>query len=234
MNSLKTKLVRNIASIAAIGAASASLSTLLGASSAQALSAMSFPANSSTNSTSTTSTRGYSFNVNSPITVTHLSIFDENGDGLGQSHDIGLWDPAGTLIASATVPSGTTAALSADNLFRIVPITSVPLAVGNGYVVGAVFLSGSPDKQAIPSASLITTPAEITFVNGRVINNGIAALTRPTSAFGIPFTGGSFEFQSTAVPVPFAFSPIVGLIPTAIGSGISKLRRSRSKKVVSA
>jgi len=79
---------------------------------------------------------GWQFNVLSPITVNAMTWFDDGQDGLQISHEIGIWDPAGTLIAATnvTIPAGTTATL--DGIWRTVSIAPTLLPVGNGYIVG--------------------------------------------------------------------------------------------------
>src|ERR1700693_727987 len=52
-------------------------------------------------------TLGWSFSVNSSISVTSLGAYDASLYGLNVAHDVGIWDAAGDLLASATVPSGT-------------------------------------------------------------------------------------------------------------------------------
>ena len=150
-----------------------------------------------TNGTSTNTTRGFQFDVTQPgVIATALSFWDENGDGLNDSHDVGLWDPSGVLIASATVGSGTSASLLGE--FRFVDIADVALAVATGYVVGAVFAQGSDDLQAQQWTGLVSAPG-ISYVGGRFINNGSLTLTRPTSSFsGLP--GGSLLLGSNDVP----------------------------------
>ena len=181
-------------------AALAILGGLAASAQAAPVSALTFTA-ASTNSTTTTTTRGYAFNVTSAgLVATHLSFWDEGGDGLGQSHDVGLWNPAGILIASATVPSGTAATLLDG--FRFVDIADVALPVGNGYVVGALFLDGSPDRQAL-SLSGLGTASGITYVQGRFIN-GPVTLTLPTTSLSLGLPGGSLlvDLQAIAVPEP--------------------------------
>src|SRR5258708_4669822 len=51
---------------------------------------------------------GWQFSVHSPITVDGLGIFDFDPAGLGDSHQVGLWDNAGTLLAQTTVTTGST------------------------------------------------------------------------------------------------------------------------------
>src|SRR6476660_2949748 len=52
-------------------------------------------------------TLGWEFDANAAVTIRALGVFDDNQDGLGQSHEVGLFNGTGTLLASATVASGT-------------------------------------------------------------------------------------------------------------------------------
>ena len=184
---------------------------------ANAIPALTFPSVGFENSAGTTSTRGYAFDVLSAVTVTHLSFYDSpfNGVGLADSHEVGLWDPSGVLLSSGTIASGVVAPLDSTGLFRLLDVADFVLGIGTGYTVGALFIAGSADRQAsqLPSVS---TPAEISYVERRFINNGIASLTRPTSTDGIlGLPGGSFEIAA-AVPEPTTLS-LFGLSLAGLG-----------------
>src|SRR5438477_11587207 len=62
------------------------------------------------------STNGWAFSTASAITVTSLGYWDFGSDGLATSHQVGIWDSAGTLLMSGTVAAGTADSLS--NGFR--------------------------------------------------------------------------------------------------------------------
>src|ERR1700712_4495323 len=49
---------------------------------------------------------GWSFTVNSPITVSSLGYFDGNALGLNESHAVTLYKSDGTVLTSATVVTG--------------------------------------------------------------------------------------------------------------------------------
>src|SRR5581483_3385210 len=49
---------------------------------------------------------GWQFQVNAPVTVDGLGLFDVNPAGLSESHQVGLWDNSGNLLAQTTVTSG--------------------------------------------------------------------------------------------------------------------------------
>jgi len=170
-----------------------------------------------TNGTSITSTRGYSFDVTESlgIMVTHLSFFDNLGDGLAESHDVGIWDSAGILLASTTIAAGTVDPLDATGKFRTTAITPTFLAAGDDYVVGAVFLINSGDLQAINMTGL-AMGAGLAYGQTRFNNNGVASLSFPTntiSQIGLP--GGSFQYGP--VPEPATFVAIgLGLVALAL------------------
>ena len=74
---------------------------------------------------------GWQFQVNAPVVVDGIGLFDVNPAGLSESHQVGLWDNNGLLLASTTVTSGSTFVSSAsgagDWLFaNIAPIVLVP------------------------------------------------------------------------------------------------------------
>jgi hypothetical protein len=69
--------------------------------------------------------------------VNWLGYYDQNGDGLANSHVVTLWDNGNqSIIATATVPAGTAAPLL--NGYRWVQLAStVTLNYGSYYVIGA-------------------------------------------------------------------------------------------------
>jgi len=69
--------------------------------------------------------------------VNWLGYYDQNGDGLANSHVVTLWDNnTQTIVASATVAAGTAAPLI--NGYRWVQLAStVTLNYGSYYVIGA-------------------------------------------------------------------------------------------------
>src|SRR5690349_19066278 len=98
-------------------------------------------------------TYGWDFTVNSPIRVSALGLFDSPffqtsipGDGLLESHAIGLWRAASDspLLATATLAAGTDARLFAN--FRYQSIDPVDLEPGQ-YVIGAYFSGNNADFQ---------------------------------------------------------------------------------------
>ncbi len=62
---------------------------------------------------------GYKFAVNFPLSVVQLGVYDDFGDGLIGSHEVGLFKADGTPIVSTTIQ--TTDAL--NGVFRFAPIS---------------------------------------------------------------------------------------------------------------
>jgi hypothetical protein len=148
--------------------------------------------------------------------VTQLGVWDENGNGLAQSHMVTIWDSTGTAVAQVTIPSGTGAE---TNGFRYVSIGSVLLAAGN-YTIGAFYGALGSDTASV-SSSAISTAAGVTYAGSR----GTADNAFPASDdFGLPnsYFGPNFQF-TTGVPTPDSGST-VSLLGCAL-LGLAALRR---------
>lgn len=150
---------------------------------------------SATHNPSGTSTYGWAFDVNTAITVDSLGIWDEGGDGFAEAHDIGLWDGAGNLLTSTTIPAGTGSVLNSG--FRYFDIIDLVLGVGTGYIIGAT--NFDVDRLLVNTSSVTTDPS-ITFHGNRFIDGG-GVLTRPTNTFSSNSYFGP-NFTITSVPEP--------------------------------
>lgn len=189
------------------------LALALASSSAASASTIILTNPTGSNPASSDSTRGFAFDTSIAFTVTHLAFYDFGGDGLGASHEVGLWDPSGTLLVSAVVGSGTSAPLSEDGLWRMVDIEDFVIPAASGYVVAASFTANS-DHQFSNAPGTING---ITYVGGRGINNNTSVLTYPTSTFSVGYGGGGL-----AVAVP---EPSVTLLAVAGMLGLIRRRR---------
>ena len=74
------------------------------------------------------------------------------------SHQVGFWSFDGTLLASATVPAGTTAPLLDG--YRYVPISPVllPAGVDSAYLVAAQYSADDADDRVTPVGSFLNLP----------------------------------------------------------------------------
>ena len=140
-------------------------------------------------------TLGWTFTVNTSITVVALGAWDSNGDGFADSHAVGLWEDGGALLASTPVSSGDT--LIAN--FRYAAIGPVTLAAGRTYVVGASDL-GLGDDYVLDSAGSVIP--QITYGQPRFFSG--AGLSRPDFAGGRSFSyfGGNFLVDGGVIPEP--------------------------------
>ena len=157
-------------------------------------------------------TLGFEFHVNSPITITGLSIYDDRKDGLATTHDAGLWTSGGTLLASTVIPAGTAAPLV--GWFRVQSISAVTLGVGD-YVVGA---RTEFENYTWNPIGFSTIP-QVTFLVDKFSIGG--GLNFPTSSSGlVGFFGGN---ASTGVTVPDNGNTVALLGASVLG--LAALRR---------
>jgi len=179
---------------------------------------LNFDVNSGNSGANNDQTVGWMFNVDSVITVTHLSWYDHDQDGIDE-HEVGIWAPDASLVASVVIPSGTAATL--DGIWRIVDIPDVVLQVGAGYVVGGY--NGASSTDVLKANTSQTVAPQITFVDAMYSETGLG-FVRPDQ-FSIAtsgFYGPSFNYQVGAVPEPATM--------LALAAGGAALLRRRNRK----
>ena len=148
---------------------------------------------------------GYQFTPLVDISVSSLGFFDFLGDGLGESHTVGIFDNAGELLSSTVVPSGTVSLL--DDGFRYNDIAPITLSAGETYTAAALVLSNADfigyadveDALVNPAISLGSLPA-------RYIIHTETELQFPTETVGLAGTEMYYgpNFKLTVVPLPSA------------------------------
>jgi hypothetical protein len=143
-------------------------------------------------------TVGWGFSLSAPVVLTQLGVWDENGDGLGQSHLVTVWNSTGTVIeAQITVPSGKAASITSG--FRYVTLSTPILLSAGNYTIGT-FLSAFGSDTASISASAISTASGVTYAGSRATaGNAFPS----TDDFSLPnsYFGPNFQFTSpTSVP----------------------------------
>jgi hypothetical protein len=152
--------------------------------------------------------------------VLRLGVWDRSSDGLKTSHVVGLWDPSGNLLASATVAGGTAGALVND--FRYVSITPVDLEAGHDYLIGALYVP-SPMDHFIGggSGNTFTSDPRITWRNpARYSALPDAPLTFPSEETAL--YAGAFGPNFTFTPEPATLALL------ALGGLAGYLRRRRA------
>ena len=147
-------------------------------------------------------TFGYQFTAIVPFVVVQLGYFDAGGDGLSDSHPVALFNSAGTILVSATVPAGTAGTLT--NGFRYASIAPTPLTTGTytigGYANGTSlddFLFGMTGSTTVPQITLGTAVS--------TIPGSSSSLSFPNNPVGFAtqgYFGPNFVLDVAAVPEP--------------------------------
>lgn len=182
-------------------------------------SALTFTSGTGSSGLTNNQTVGWQFNVTSGFTVNALSWYDSGGDGLGQSYQVGIWSPDGTLLTSATVPSGTSGSLLDG--FRTVSISDLFLDVGNGYIVGGLNSAQSTDALLFDVSGLATASG-IEFVDATFSDFDLG-FVRPTQ-FSVAETGFfGPSFTVTSVPEPTSI--------VLLGTGLVMLFSARRRRL---
>lgn len=145
-------------------------------------------------------TVGWSFTVNSPITIDGLGVWDAGSNGLGvNSVPVGLFTSTGTLLASATITdlSNSVASASPEGSWLFEYFAPLTLQTGN-YLLGSVFWDAAPLAQI---GSSYTTLPEITLLGGAQGATN-AGFTAPTTPFAAIIFGPTMSIQDAAIPEP--------------------------------
>jgi hypothetical protein len=165
-------------------------------------------------------TLGWEFTVNAPVTIDGLGVFDDNLDGLAESHDVGLWNGAGSLLASATVAAGTTDPLI-DN-FRYADVAPLTLQAGT-YFIGATWLSGDDPNVFTGDPGTVTTVPQISYDAAAYASGGV--LADPTSIVTAAqgYFGPNLLISSVPEPATWAMM-VIGF--GGLGAALRSRRRS--------
>jgi hypothetical protein len=147
---------------------------------------------------------GWSFTTINTLAITALGYYDEDGDGLFDSHQVGIWTTGGVLQGSATVTSGTSATLVSG--FRFVDV-SFSLDPGT-YIIGAFKPSGDDTHISNVASSDFSTAPGITY--GDPYYTFSPTFSMPNNPFppqGNGYFGPNFQFDgATPTPEPTTLS----------------------------
>lgn len=190
--------------------------------------AIDFPAGTLvTYASKTAGTHGFDFRVDNAVQVTGLAFWDHLADGLDESHEVGLWTQQGVLLASAIVPSGTSAGLLGE--FRFVDISSLVLQPGRYRVGGYDNPGGDLLGYRHPLATDDIQHPDITFASAAEhVGDGFQF---PEHAYELMGTfGGNVvlgPLNPGAVPEPSTYAAAGAAALMALAGLRQKARRSR-------
>ena len=123
---------------------------------------------------------GYTFTVDEPMLARRLGVWDRDHDGNEEDRPVGLWDSTGTLLASVTVPEGSSAQLIGDFLYVDVAET-VWLDPAETYTLAAFYTTSAGG--VIKDVTGVSTIDGFNFGTNRATNSG-SGFTRPIGGFG--------------------------------------------------
>ncbi|OYT99329.1 MAG: hypothetical protein CFE40_05565 [Burkholderiales bacterium PBB1] len=180
------------------------LSCLLSLAAVAASAAPSTPAivlaTSGTEFESTPYTLGFSFSVQSAVSLDALGVWDRDADGLEAPGEVALWkDGDSKPLTLATVDSGTTATLLGG--FRWVPVTALLLSPGQVYVVGTFLDGGWATSFGLAQGGSAVVDGRVAIVEDRFSTDFM--LTYPNDSN--KSAGGAWlgaNLQISAVPEP--------------------------------
>lgn len=177
------------------------VSLVAGTASAQTSPALTFDPSAGFQASPAGQNIGWRFDVLAPITVDGLGWFDDAGDGLILSHQIGLWNSAGTLLATATVGSGTGAPLVGQ--FRTVGVAPLLLDIGTGYTIGGYTTATAAGHDPFYFNAPYTVDPSIAYTTA-MYSNFTTTFGRPTqlSSATSGFFGPSFSITANVSQVP--------------------------------
>ena len=166
-------------------------------------------------------TLGWTFDVRVPISVTSLGYFDAGSDGLANSYPVGIWDGAGNLLISATVPDGTGGSLLEG--FRFIAVSPLTLQPGQ-YTIGAFAQATSTDEFRF-GVPLINWFSAITPGQHATTPGSALSLPAPSNTSGLGYFGPNFIGEVATVPEPGS----VGLLAAGLTALVAASKRRQRR-----
>lgn len=168
---------------------------------------------------------GYRFRANTDIVVTALGAYDFGLDGIVGGAAVGLYTLTGNLLASATVPGGTSGSFL-DGAFRYVDIADIELDAGTEYVLGSYSTDPNGFFNANYGGVVLDIDPAITLLRNRD-KAGVTQLVfpdrEPTNTHLGSF-GPNMQISAiNAVPEPGSLA----LMMAALGAMVVLVRRQR-------
>ncbi len=171
---------------------------------------------------------GYKFTLTESVRVTQLGYYDDFGDGLLGSHEVGLYAVDGSLLTSATINPGDTL----DEVFRYTAITPIDLAAGD-YVLSGVagYDPGNPVDKYTHDPFSSTFDPRFAFIENRVLGgqgNTLTFLTDADTEMDPILTFGWYgpNLKLVEVPEPGTMLTLAGMSALVFGARSKKRRKA--------
>lgn len=174
---------------------------------------------------------GFQFTTDTALVISTLGYYDDGGDGLLTSHEVGIFDANGTLLTSTTINSGTVDPLIGH--FRYGSIAPFTIGGSLSFTIAAT-TGGSSDPWAYGTSATLTGLALNPLITvasnaGRFVYQANGGLHYPAESFGYTlYAGPNFGFDPAPVPEPGTFA-LLGLVilPAFLLSLLSRSSRIR-------
>ncbi|MCK5905795.1 MAG: DUF4082 domain-containing protein, partial [Gammaproteobacteria bacterium] len=148
---------------------------------------------------------GYDFKVDENITIDQLGIIDQNNNGVideSAAPEVGIWNSAGKLVASATIPLDSTV----DSGSFYTSIDPIELSTGT-YTIGATNYAGG---ERFWYSSTFDNGAGVSFVQGRFIKGSNLQFPSRINTNSTSFFGPNFKFKKSALLTQQATTIVTG------------------------
>lgn len=163
-------------------------------------------------------TVGWTFSISRTLWVDSIGFFDQGQDGLNESHQVGLWNSSGTLLASAVINNSN---VLVDG-FRYSALGSL-LTLGPGtYTLAAFVRANSPDRVAV--SAVYTALPGVTYLDDRIIFSPTFQQPTGPNSFAHP---SYFSANLNVVPELDALSSTAPLAFAGLLLLIGRTRRFR-------
>ncbi len=168
-------------------------------------------ADPTTDATNGSWSRGWAFTVNEAVEVLALGFYDDQKNGLTESHEIGIFDSNQQLIVSGIVTPND----PLQSWWRWTNVTATLLVPGQGYQIAAV--TGSENYTWDPTGFVTDSRINYLLDSYYAPNNG--TLTYPNESNStIAFFGPNFSMESVAtIPAPGALLLLVPGLGSVLG-----------------
>ena len=121
---------------------------------------------------------GTQFTVGSEdVEISQLGVYDNNGDGLANTHNVGVWDLSGTLLASQSF-LGTEGVLIEDWRFLAIS-SSITLSANTSYRIAAETTGTTQASDGQPFSGTVLTNSSVTKSDGSYFHNAPAGMNFP-------------------------------------------------------